>query len=189
MVLRVDPKDTTAPAAVVPARPVGADRRHGHEAAHQRGDPGQRSGRRERLIETIKLNFGIPIDHYVQVNFAGFKKLVDSIGGVPIYFDEPVRGPQLGARHPVRRAAGRSTATRRSPSPGPARTTRCSGTTTWQLDPSGDLGRINRQQYFLRVALKRAISKGVRNPATLRRLVDIGVRERRHRRAAAAQPT
>ena len=45
----------------------------------------------------------------------------------------------------------------------------------WQLDPSGDLGRINRQQYFLQVALKRAIAKGVRNPATLRRLVDIGV--------------
>ena len=49
----------------------------------------------------------------------------------------------------------------------------------WQTDPSGDLGRINRQQYFLRVALKRAIAKGVRNPATLRRLVDIGVAERR----------
>jgi hypothetical protein len=45
----------------------------------------------------------------------------------------------------------------------------------WQNDPSGDLGRINRQQYFLRVALKRAIAKGIRNPATLRRLVDIGV--------------
>ena len=45
----------------------------------------------------------------------------------------------------------------------------------WQNDPSGDLGRINRQQYFIRVALKRAIAKGVRNPATLRRLVDIGV--------------
>ncbi len=43
------------------------------------------------LISTIKANFDIDINHYVQVNFAGFKSLVDQIGGVPVYFATPVR--------------------------------------------------------------------------------------------------
>ena len=103
MVLRLDPKDTTARLLSFPRDlwvPIaGTDTK----APHQRGVPGQRTGAAQRLIETIKLNFGIPIDHYVQVNFASFKKLVDSIDGVPIYFDEPVRAASSGPRHPVRR--------------------------------------------------------------------------------------
>jgi LCP family protein required for cell wall assembly len=36
------------------------------------------------LIQTIEQDFGVPIPHYVQVNFAGFKSLVDAIGGVDV---------------------------------------------------------------------------------------------------------
>jgi polyisoprenyl-teichoic acid--peptidoglycan teichoic acid transferase len=43
----------------------------------------------------------------------------------------------------------------------------------WVSDPLSDLGRIQRQQAFLRAALDRAISKGVRNPFTLNELVTV----------------
>ena len=40
----------------------------------------------QNLIDTIDRNLGISINHYVEVNFSGFKGLVDSVGGVPLYF-------------------------------------------------------------------------------------------------------
>jgi hypothetical protein len=42
----------------------------------------------------------------------------------------------------------------------------------WRTDPTGDLGRISRQQDFIVRALGRAVDKGVRNPVTLDNLVD-----------------
>jgi hypothetical protein len=42
-------------------------------------------------------------------------------------------------------------------------------------DPRYDLGRIQRQQDFIRRALDRAVSKGARNPGTLDRLLDAGL--------------
>jgi hypothetical protein len=45
----------------------------------------------------------------------------------------------------------------------------------WHDDGSSDLGRISRQQDFIRRAIQRAIDKGVRNPITLNALVNAGV--------------
>ena len=44
-------------------------------------------------ITTIEQNFDIPISHYLEVDFAGFRDIVDAIGSVPIYF------PDARARH------------------------------------------------------------------------------------------
>jgi polyisoprenyl-teichoic acid--peptidoglycan teichoic acid transferase len=35
-------------------------------------------------MDTVTLNFGIPIDHYAIVNFDGFKDIVDAVGGIDI---------------------------------------------------------------------------------------------------------
>jgi polyisoprenyl-teichoic acid--peptidoglycan teichoic acid transferase len=45
----------------------------------------------------------------------------------------------------------------------------------WRTDPSGDLGRISRQQDFIIRALHHAVAQGGRNPITLDRLVDAGL--------------
>ena len=45
----------------------------------------------------------------------------------------------------------------------------------WRTDPTGDLGRISRQQDFIRRALQRAIARGARNPAVLDDLLDAAV--------------
>lgn len=50
---------------------------HKINAAHAFGGP-------ELTIETIETVFGIPIDAYVVLNFEGFQKIVDAIGGVYI---------------------------------------------------------------------------------------------------------
>ena len=58
----------------------------------------------ELVIETLKANYDVPITHYLEVDFAGFEKIVDTIGGVDIYF-------------PTRRTTGslRTASSRRCP--------------------------------------------------------------------------
>ena len=42
------------------------------------------------LISTIEKNFGIPIEHYVRIDFTGFKDVIDALGGVDITVDCPI---------------------------------------------------------------------------------------------------
>ncbi len=50
----------------------------------------------QRVIETIENDFDIPISHYLQVDFAGFRKMVNAIGTIPIYFPAPARDEKSG---------------------------------------------------------------------------------------------
>ena len=113
------------------------------------------------LINTIEQDFGIPINHYIEVNFDSFRDVVNAVGGVPMYFstrDARQRTRASTSRRPVARC---STATRRCRSPAPAT---CSTTTPtvgyWKYDGTGDLGRITRQQIFIRKVIDRAKAKG-----------------------------
>jgi polyisoprenyl-teichoic acid--peptidoglycan teichoic acid transferase len=44
----------------------------------------------------------------------------------------------------------------------------------WVPDPTADIGRIQRQQRFIQAAMRRAVSKGVRNPFVLNQLIGVG---------------
>jgi LCP family protein required for cell wall assembly len=124
------------------------------------------------LINTIKTDFGIPINHYIEMNFFAFRSIVAAVGGVPVYFAAPVRDQNSGldvedtgcvTLDPVQALAyARS------------RDFEYLENGRWKTDPSGDLGRISRQQAFIRQVLQRAIDKGARNPAVLNQLIDAG---------------
>ena len=42
----------------------------------------------QALSETLKYNFGIQTDHYIEIDFSGFEKAVDLVGGVDIELTE-----------------------------------------------------------------------------------------------------
>jgi LCP family protein required for cell wall assembly len=42
------------------------------------------------LMRTIEMNFGIPIDHWARVDFEGFERVVDALGGVDMVVSCPV---------------------------------------------------------------------------------------------------
>ncbi|HET7482315.1 MAG TPA: LCP family protein [Actinomycetota bacterium] len=44
----------------------------------------------DELVRTVKNLTGLPINQYVQVNIAGFRDLVDAIGGVDVCITEPI---------------------------------------------------------------------------------------------------
>jgi LCP family protein required for cell wall assembly len=125
------------------------------------------------LIETIKQDFGIPINHYAMVDFHGFEEMVNSVGGVPIYFNHPSRDRSSGL---FQYDPGCVTLDG-TQALAYARSRHFEIQTTengrWQEDPSSDLGRIARQQQFIKAALRKAVAQGVRNPFVLRDLLGI----------------
>jgi LCP family protein required for cell wall assembly len=48
------------------------------------------------LVQTIQNNFNIPIHHYVEIDFGGFARVVDSLGGLTKTFDNPARDLKSG---------------------------------------------------------------------------------------------
>ena len=135
-------------------------------SAYRRDDP-------QRLIDTIYENFGIGIDHYIQVDFCTFKTLVDAVGGVTVPFAYPARDPQHRPQRADDRAASRSTATTPSPTSGRATTSTRTrpAAATGRATRTSDLGRISRQQDFLRRTLSSVLAKGLLNPSVARGLI------------------
>ena len=48
------------------------------------------------LIQTIEQDLGIPINHYVSVDFPGFSGMVNALGGVTMDFPTPVKDQYTG---------------------------------------------------------------------------------------------
>lgn len=99
------------------------------------------------MTETVTQVSGIPITHYAEVNFLGFIRIVEAVGGVSIYFEEPFVDRPAGIDVPAgcvhldgRQAIGYVR----------ARTV------------DGDLGRIARQQRFIA-----ELADEVTSPSTL----------------------
>ncbi|MDJ0925074.1 MAG: LCP family protein [Acidimicrobiia bacterium] len=48
------------------------------------------------LVQTVQENLGIPIHHYVEIDFGGFARVVDALGGVEKTFGNPARDAKSG---------------------------------------------------------------------------------------------
>lgn len=170
MVLRVDSGSGRASLLSLPRDlwvPLASGGKNRINAAIETGGP-------KDLIDTIEKYLGIPINHYVQVDFAGFRDLVAVIHGVKVWFDQPARDRRSGlaVEQPgcVTLDPGQALAYVRS------RHYETFSNGHWRTDPTGDLGRISRQQDFIVRSLRRAVDRGIRNPVTLDNLVDAALR-------------
>ncbi len=97
MLVRVEPENDFAYVLSIPRDTLveipGRGTRPINEALTDRNDP---AAGVERLIDTVKKNFLVPVHHYVQVDFAGVKDIVDEVGGVVVYFYFPARDAFTG---------------------------------------------------------------------------------------------
>ena len=132
------------------------------------------TGGEQNLIDTLKLNFEITINHYVQVNFDSFRQVVDNIGGVPVWMPVAARDPasgfyndQLGC---VTMNGDQGLAFVRS-----RKMEILTEDEDWERDPLSDEHRVRRQQIFIQRAMADALAEVKSNPLRLRELVDIGV--------------
>ncbi|MFH0519804.1 LCP family protein [Streptomyces sp. M41] len=51
----------------------------------------------ELLVRTVEANTNLRIDHYVEIGFAGFANIVDSVGGVEIDIPQDIKDSKSGA--------------------------------------------------------------------------------------------
>lgn len=133
--------------------------------AYERDNP-------QRLINTIRQNFGIETDHFMQIDFCAFKELVDAVGGVAVPFETPVRDGATGlivdeagcftfsGEHALAYVRSRKIEFLNEDG-------------RWERDGTSDLGRISRQQDFIRRVGDELLSN-VFSPSVVRTLFDVG---------------
>ncbi|HZQ26818.1 MAG TPA: LCP family protein [Acidimicrobiales bacterium] len=165
IILHVDPKASKAAILSIPRDtyvPIaGTNRQDRINSAFNNGP--------EQLIDTIHQAFGIQIDHYAEVDFEGFKGIVDVVGPINVYFPAPARDDFSGLHQKTAGCIplygeGALSYVR-------ARHFEYFEGGKWHSDPTGDIGRISRQQDFIRRVMRQAINKGARNPFTLNALI------------------
>ncbi|MCO5973493.1 LCP family protein [Actinoallomurus soli] len=97
----------------------------------------------------IEADTDIHIDHYVKIDFAGFKKVVDALGGVEICVPQAVNDPRAN----LSLKAGRQVV-KGNDALGYVRT-------RYGLGDGSDLERIQRQQKFMASVVKKATSQAM----------------------------
>lgn len=175
MILHLDPDHDRASILSIPrdtfipnARPVGVNKIDAALGSPQ--GPNQ-------LIAAITDDFGIPIQHYVQLNFDSFQGVVQALGGLKMYFPMPVYDqesslyvPDTGcttlngfealavvrARHLQYQPADDQGVPRYD----------------WPYDPQSDLSRIRRDHEFLRVLAATVAKRGLGNFITDLKLIE-----------------
>lgn len=98
------------------------------------------------LIETVETATGIRIDGYIEIGFGGFVSLVDSVGGIDVCLDAAINDKDSHLNLP----AGCQTLDGKT-SLGYVRMRK--------QDPTGDLGRMKRQRWFMSALAKKLITK------------------------------
>ncbi len=127
----------------------------------------------QKVIDTLQANFGIPINHYLEVDFASFQGIVDAVGKVPVYLPAEARDEKTGFSVP---AAGcyqlngeqalQYVRSRYLQYYDPA-------TEKWtNADAIPDIGRIARQQNFIRRIGSLAYRSALSNPLKATELAD-----------------
>src|ERR1700734_3327899 len=101
------------------------------------------------LVKEIQKLSGVSINRFIAVDFAGFAKMVDALGGVEVCSSTPLKDYELGTvlAHSGHQLIDSKTA---------LNYVRARNVTT---ENNGDYGRIKRQQLFLSSLLRSLISK------------------------------
>jgi LCP family protein required for cell wall assembly len=112
------------------------------------------------LVATVEQISGLRVDHFIQVDFEGFKSMVDQLGGVEVCLSKPAKEHDSGIDLPAGRQVikGDQALAFVRQRKGLAQ---------------GDLDRIRRQQQFLGAIIRKTLSAGtLLNPIRLNGFLD-----------------
>jgi LCP family protein required for cell wall assembly len=125
----------------------------------------------QRLVRTVTQALGVPIHHYVEVDFNGFTRLVDEIGGVQICVDYPAQDENTGLRlNPGCQVLDGTQGLAYARS----RHYEEFVDGDWRGEEEApDLARIGRQQQFIRAAVDKLLRRIRRNPLRLGDLIGV----------------
>ena len=117
----------------------------------------------DQLVKTITANFGIPINHVVQVDFTGFQSGVNALGGIYLDFPYPAKDAYSGLD--ITTPGCQLLNGAQALAEARARHYEYLADGYWHFDGTSDFGRIQRQDAFIRSTISAAKSKV--NPFTV----------------------
>ncbi|MEZ5186661.1 MAG: LCP family protein [Candidatus Nanopelagicales bacterium] len=119
-----------------------------HQASQEKLNSAYAYGGAPLLVKTVEQSTGLTIDHYLEVSFAGFVKMVNALDGVEVCSPTDIYDPPSGLQLP----AGRSTLKGRDA---------LAYVRAREFDPTADIGRMKRQQGFVASMVRKASSSAV----------------------------
>ncbi len=90
--------------------------------------------------KTLRETFGIKIDKYLIVHDEAVEKIVDALGGIPIYVEKPMRYHDYAGKLHIDLQKGNTVLNGKQ----------AVGYLRYRKDGLGDIGRTQRQQWFMR---------------------------------------
>src|SRR5918998_512322 len=127
----------------------------------------------ENLINTLRQNYSVTINHFVEIRFESFREVVDSVGGVSMWFEAAARDTHSGFYNEdlgcVNLDGERGLEFVRS------RYLDIMTEDGWERDPKSDEHRVLRQQIFIQRAMTKVLADVKSNPVRLGELINIGV--------------
>ncbi|MFT4125455.1 MAG: LCP family protein [Gordonia sp. (in: high G+C Gram-positive bacteria)] len=114
------------------------------------------------LVRVVTQLSGLAVNHFIGMDFAGFEKIVNALGGVEVCSTSPIYDYELGSI--LRRPGKQKVSGRKALNYVRARTVSTEG--------NGDYGRIKRQQLFMSSLLRSTLSGNVlANPSKLNKII------------------
>jgi LCP family protein required for cell wall assembly len=119
-----------------------------HPAAHNKLNAAYSFGGAKLTVQTVELATGVHIDHYIEIGFDGFVKMVNALGGINVCSTTSLNDPKSGLniRAGITRLDGAKA---------------LAYVRARYVDPTADLGRMKRQQAFLGSMFRSALSTQV----------------------------
>jgi LCP family protein required for cell wall assembly len=115
----------------------------------------------DTLVRTIQDDFGIAVNHFVEVDFQTFRDVVNAIGGVKFWYPEPVRDSYSGLN--ITTPGCYSLDGNMALSLVRARHMEYFDNGYWHYEAESDLARIRRQQLFVKKVVEKAKNEGLFN--------------------------
>ena len=103
------------------------------------------------LRETIVNLTGIPIDYFVKVNYKSFPRIIDAIGGIDIYVDKKLNYNDYSGKLFINIPKGQQHMDGKT----------ALGYVRFRHDPLGDIGRVQRQQKFIDIVMRKLKSPSI----------------------------
>lgn len=114
------------------------------------------------LVQTVQQELGLPVHHYVEIDFVGFTRLVQALGGIQVCFEYATRDLNTGLNIIAPGCyvldGNQALAYARSRHYEELRDGE------WREDPTSDLGRSKRQRQFVNASLQTALARVKSNP-------------------------
>ena len=137
MVVNIDPKSHTVKAISIPrdSKVYLPDNK-----GVQKINSAHALGGVNLVKKTLKETFGIKIDHYIVIHDEAVEKIIDALGGVSVYVEKPMKYHDWAGHLHIDLNKGETNLNGKQ----------AVGYLRYRKDGLGDIGRTQRQQWFLR---------------------------------------